>query len=945
MINQRWMGSITAIMIACGAMSMNLVAAEPAATPTAAPAAKAASAKAPAATPVAAKTLPLAVPAGSPEKVTATEGFTEYKLANGMQVVLFPDQSKPTIVVNVTVRVGSRDENYGETGMAHLLEHLLFKGTPKNPDIDSNFNKRGMRSNGSTWLDRTNYFETFQASDENLEWAIQMEADRLVNSFVAKKDLDSEMTVVRNEYERGENDPAGALIKSMQSVAYDWHNYGNSTIGNRSDIENVKIENLQAFYRMYYQPDNATLLVAGKFDEAKVLALVQKYFGAIPKPTRKLPVLWTVEPTQDGERMVTVRRKGDIQYVMLGYKLPSALNPDSGALSVLSFVQTNSPSGRLHKALVETGKAAEVFGFTLSGKDGCLQIFGAVVKKGEAIGPVQDELIKLVEEFKDTTTTAEELDRAKKNFANTAERTLNNHEILGVRMSDYIAYGDWRTFFLVRDNIQAVTADQVKEAAGKYFRRDNRVVGLFQPEDNPQRAVIPAAVSAAEALKNFKPKAAVAEAEAFDPSQANIDARTKRIQIGGLKVALLSKKTRGETVYFDARFHSGDEKSLFGKSSVRSMTGAMLSRGTTKYTRAQLKDEFTKLKVAGGVSGLGAGFQTTKLNLVEAIKLAALVMKEPSFPESEFQQLVKQELTGLEEQKSEPQSLLAVAMGKHFNTYPKGDVRYASDFAEEEEEIKAVTLQQLKDFHKAFYAANTGEISVVGDFDEAAVIQAIKEAFGDWKGGMPYTRITRGYSDAPAVNKAFETPDKANAVFSARISVNMQDEDPDYPALYIANYILGGGAGFESRLTKRIRVKDGLSYGVGSRLSVSSRERGGSWSVFAISAPQNTAKVEAAMQEELARALKDGFTEAELTSAKSGALQQRAGQRAQDSGVAGTWVSYLELGRTFAFNKAMDDKIQALKVEDLNAALRKYIDPAKLTIMKAGDFAKGGAAK
>jgi zinc protease len=247
----------------------------------------------------------------APEKVTSVEGITEYKLANGLRVLLYPDQSKPTVTVNMTYMVGSRHENYGETGMAHLLEHLLFKGTPKNPGIDKEFNKRGMRSNGSTWLDRTNYFELFQATDENLNWALQMEADRMVNSFVAKKDLDAEMTVVRNEYERGENSPFQVLLKRSQSIAYDWHNYGNSTIGNRSDIENVKIENLQAFYRMYYQPDNAVLLVAGKFDEAKTLQLIAQYFGAIPKPARVLPKLWTVEPTQDGERSFVVRRLQD----------------------------------------------------------------------------------------------------------------------------------------------------------------------------------------------------------------------------------------------------------------------------------------------------------------------------------------------------------------------------------------------------------------------------------------------------------------------------------------------------------------------------------------------------------------------------------------------------------------------------------------------------------
>ncbi|HEX8403032.1 MAG TPA: pitrilysin family protein, partial [Duganella sp.] len=264
-------------------------------------------------------TLPKGVTSGP-----SVEGISEYRLPNGLKVLLFPDTSKPTVTVNVTYLVGSRHENYGETGMAHLLEHMMFKGAPHNRDITKQFAERGMQFNGTTSLDRTNYYEVFQAAGDNLPWALQMEADRMTGSFIARKDLDSEMTVVRNEYESGENSPSSVLMKRLQSVAYDWHSYGRSTIGNRSDIENVGIGNLQAFYKTWYQPDNAVLLVAGKFDVKQTLALIAQKFGAIPRPRRELPKFWTVEPTQDGERSFEVRRQGDVQIVAVGYHVPSA---------------------------------------------------------------------------------------------------------------------------------------------------------------------------------------------------------------------------------------------------------------------------------------------------------------------------------------------------------------------------------------------------------------------------------------------------------------------------------------------------------------------------------------------------------------------------------------------------------------------------------------------
>src|SRR3954468_4794090 len=232
-----------------------------------------------------------------PQKVQAIEGVTEYRLANGLRVLTLPDPGIDTITVHITYLVGSRHEGYGEKGMAHLLEHMLFKGSKRYPDVKEQFTQRGARWNGTTSSDRTTYFESFAATSAKLEWARGLEADRMVNSFVRKSDLDSEMTVVRNEFEMGENNPGSVLFQRMQQLAFPWHNYGNPIIGQRSDIEQVPIDKLQAFYRTWYQPDNAVLIVAGRFDEQKVLPLIERNFGSIPKPKRVLPEFYTQEPT------------------------------------------------------------------------------------------------------------------------------------------------------------------------------------------------------------------------------------------------------------------------------------------------------------------------------------------------------------------------------------------------------------------------------------------------------------------------------------------------------------------------------------------------------------------------------------------------------------------------------------------------------------------------
>jgi zinc protease len=867
----------------------------------------------------------------------AVEGITEYRLPNGLKVLLFPDASRPTVTVNVTYMVGSRHENYGETGMAHLLEHLMFKGSRKNPNITGQFADRGMQFNGTTALDRTNYYEVFQASPDNLQWALQMEADRMTHSFIAKKDLDSEMTVVRNEYESGENSPGGVLMKRMQSVAYDWHSYGRSTIGNRSDIENVRIGNLQAFYRTWYQPDNAVLLVAGKFDPAATLGQISRLFGAIPKPKRTLPAFWTVEPTQDGERSFAVRRQGDVQIVAIGYKVPSALHDDTDVMSFGSEILGTGASGRLHKLLVETGKASQVFSFGQTGYAPGMQVFGAMVKKGEPIEPVRAALTEAVEGFAKHPPTKEEMERVRLGYLNDFERSLNDPQQVGVALSEVIALGDWRLFFTGRERVKTVSAAEVAAVAGRYLKRDNRVTGTFVPEDVLQRAVIPAAPTVASLLKDFKPLASTLKSENFEPTQDNIMKRTTLTTAGGIKLALLPKKNRGEAVTVELRMHYGDEKNLFGKGAVAGLTGAMLMRGSTKYDRVQLADAFDRLKISGSTRR----FETTRSNLAEALRLVAHVLKEPAFPAAEFDQLRKQLLVGLESGRSEPQEVAARALSQHFNLYPRGDVRAATSIDEDIADLKAAKLEDLRAFHSAYYGAAPAEMAIVGDFDATTIVPLVDQLFGKWKAPAAVAPILSRHAEIAPMQKVIDTPDKENGFYTSRINLDLNQDDLDYPALMLANYIFGEG-GLKSRLIDRIRQKEGLSYGGGSELVPGSLDRAGLFAISAIAAPQNLHRVDVAVRQELTRAVKDGFTAAELTGAKSGLLQQRVQNRSDDGALAAGWTTYLYRGKTFEWSREFERKLMAVTLPELNAAFRKAIDPAKLSVVMAGDSSKAG---
>ena len=885
---------------------------------------------------------PAALPAGV-EKITSVEGITEYRLKNGLRVLMFPDQSKQTITVNITYLVGSKHENYGETGMAHLLEHLVFKGTPKHTNIPEELTSHGTRPNGSTWYDRTNYYETFAATEENLKWALDLESDRMINSFIAKKDLDSEMTVVRNEFEMGENDPFGVLLERVYSTAYLWHNYGKSTIGSRADIENVPIDRLQAFYRRYYQPDNAVLLVAGKIDEAKTLAMVADYFGKLPKPDRVLQKIWTDEPTQDGERSVVVRRVGDVQLVASAYHVPGSSHADTAAVNALLQILTEQPAGRLHKALVESKKAAAVFGFPYIFGEPSLFMVGAQLRQEQSLDEARDIMLKVVEDLAKNPVTKEEVERAKTNLLKEIELKLNSVEDVGLEMSEWIGYGDWRLLFITRDRIRKLTPEDVQRVATTYLKQSNRTLGQFIPTAKPDRAEVPANPDVLALVKDYKGDAKVAEGEAFDPTPANIESRAVRASAAGIKYTFVTKKTRGNTVVANLTLHFGDEKSLMNRQTAGGLAGSMLMRGTAKHTRQQIKDEFDKLKarvnVDGGATSAVASIETTRENLPAVMKLVAEILREPSFPADEFEQLKQEQLAEVEAQRSEPTQMAITEGMRHLRPYPKGHVNYVATADETIADLKAVTLDQVKKFYADFYGAGNGELAVVGDFDEKEVAKLTGDLLGGWKSKMPYARIETKFQDVAAINRNLEAPDKANAFFIAGQNLNLRDDDPDFPALVLGNYMLGGGF-LNSRLAVRIRQKEGLSYGVGSQLEAGSLDKAGFFGGFAIYAPQNRDKLEAAFKEEIAKALKEGFTAEEIAAAKKGWLQSRQVSRAQDGELAGRLRSYTFINRTLAWDADLEKKVEALTPDQITAALRKHIDPAKISIIKAGDFAK-----
>ena len=890
-----------------------------------------------------AQTLPSGV-----QKVISIEGVTEYAFPNGLHVLLFPDNSKPKTTVNVVYKVGSRNEGYGETGMAHLLEHMVFKTSKSGREVFKELTDRSSGSfNGTTSYDQTMYFETFNASDDNLRWALQLESDRMVNMTMLKKDLDSEMTVVRNEMESGENSPINVLHERVLAAAYNFHNYGKTVIGARTDVERVPITNLAVFYEKYYQPDNADLIIAGQFDESKALAMVADTLGNIPRPKRVLTQPYTVEPTQEGERSVTLRRVGNVQGIIAAYHIPAALHPDMAPLWVMAQVLGAPQTGRLYKALVDSQKAVAASMSAEDDHDPGVALAFAQLKPEQSIDDAQQILLKTIEGFAGEPPTQEEVDRAKARILKNIELAFTNSQTMAIMIGGDVGNGDWRGFFLLRDEVGKVTPADVERVAKIYLKSSNRTLGEFIPTATPDRAEIPATPDPAARFKDYKGGDTIQQGEVFDPTPQNIEARVIRATLpNGLKLVMFPKKTRGGTVVVAMNVRFGDEKSLFGKSTAGELAGAMLMRGTKTKNRQQIQDETDRLKaqisVGGDDESISANVRTIEANLGDSLRFVRELMREPSFPASEFDLIRQQRIAQAEAGKTEPNNLASLEMSRYFNArYPRGDVRYVSTLDEDIEELKKTTVEDAKQFYRQFYGAGEGEIVVSGQFDPDQIKKLTFDLFGDWKSASRYQRITNSYARLEAINRKIETPDKQNAIFLIGMPLKMNEDDPDAAALSIAGMVFGGSP--NSRLFQRIRVKDGLSYGAGATFSMPAKDDNGRMSGYAIAAPQNTPKVETDFNEELARALKDGFTADEVEKAKKTWLDQRMQERTEEGRVAAILSSRERWGRTLQWDAKREAAVSALTPQQVNDAFKRYVDSQSISIVKGGDFKKVGA--
>ena len=875
-------------------------------------------------------------------------GLEEYKLGNGLTVLLGQRTAAPVVTVNMVYRVGSRNEAVGYTGATHFLEHMMFKGTNKfdplkRHGLDDVLKKVGGINNATTSYDRTNYYEV--VPKDSLALCLDLEADRMRHLLLRESDRQAEMTVVRNELERGEDEPAQLIEQLTFATAFREHPYHHPVIGWRSDVEGVPTSRLRKFYEDFYWPNNATLVVIGDFNKAEALKMIVEKFSAIPSARAPLPPVYTVEPPQEGERRFVVSRGKDLARVMIAFHTPRGLDRATFPLDVLAKVLGgNRKSSRLYKRLVETGLASECYAINYTLKDPGLFMVSATLQPGvdpnKVEDAIEDELKKVVAE----KITAAELSQAISALSKGFRLSLSDPMMLAQSLTEGIAVGSWTWWAAYPQTITTVSAAEVQLAAKRFLQENNRTVGYYMPKDYKIADSQPAdnvnTIPSAQVVETVQPtetkKAPVKRAATWQE-------RVERVKLPNGLTALLAPVSSGAlrgTVAVAGKLRAGDYFAPAGKTALADLTAELLSYGTAHFNKEEIASQLDQmgasLEFENGTFFHDFDTEVTAEDLPRMLKLLASEIKEPLFKEEDFALVKKLSAASLQEKMVDTAE---VAWNKlTAELYKPGTVYYSPSFEKQIEELNNISLDEVKSYHKKYYTPNNMVIAFIGDFDPTELESQLKANFGDWPAGETTTiKVDEGVVRTEGRNNTVSCPlpDKANVDIAIGKPVATSLKAPDYLAAMIGNAVLGYDS-FACRLAP-VRDRLGLTYSISSRIS----EPHYPYSPWSIDLSVNPANVDRSIQvvDKLVNDFASGgITQAELVNEQSHlAGVYQVGLRSYRA-MARKLADYEQLGLPVSYMDSFGSRVGKVNLKEVNEAVRRYFTLKGATTARAGTF-------
>ena len=870
------------------------------------------------------------------EYVKESGGIKEYKMtSNNLRVLLKKDKSAPVATFMVTYEVGSRNEAIGYTGSTHLLEHLMFKGsrkfnTTKGNSVFQTLQSLGARMNATTWLDRTNYFAVLPS--EHLESLIEIEADRMRNAWIKEEDRQSEMTVVRNEFERGQNSPSGVLDEHIWATAYHAHPYHHSTIGWKEDIENVSIERLKEFYDTFYWPNNATAIAIGDFEEKDALAMIKKHFGKIRKSTKPIPEVYTAEPEQEGIRTVTLKRAGQQGIVGVAHKTPSATNKDAAAFMVLSSILSSGKNSRFYKNITDKGLTTSIYIWDSLFKDPGLFTVYANLSPDVKHKTVESLIIQEYEKIKTDGVTEAEVKKAQTQLVAAMKFSQDGSYAIASGLNEAIASGDWTLYTTYSEKIKNVTKEDVQRVVVEYFKEDLSTVGYFIPKNKGAQGE--RAITSAKELEKIKKKYITgAEEESLS---------SKIVQSEPISGVRLFSLERGSgVVTMQGSFLGGDVYSNENRR-VSDMVASMLDQGTKNMSKFEISEKLesvgARLNFFNGQARVGFSGKFLEEDTEMVFEIMADQIKNPLFSEQELEKVKKRAIAGYKRSKESTRgnamnNMLEAFYGKDHQNSPTNPDQAIED-------IKNITAQNLEEYHRKNYGTGSMVIVVVGDIKHQELEKMVKEGFGGWKKSPLNTKQEERVASKKAGKVYLTMQDKTSTDFLVGTALEIDRYHPDYLPLYLGTHTLGGN--FSARLMQTVRVKEGLTYGINSSLSGFGNGNDGYWMVGGTFAPQLLSKGESSTLREVKLWLEKGITQKELDVTKSTLTGGFQVGFDTTGGLASGILSAVVTHNSLEYLDSYPEQVKKITLDQVNEAIKKYITLDGLYRVAAGSIDQDG---
>jgi zinc protease len=929
---------------------------------------------------------------GSPVKVGEVKEVSEYKLANGLRVLIAENHSAPVATLLVIYRVGSRNEGVGYTGSTHFLEHMLFKGTDqhnaeKGNGMDDLLTQIGAHWNATTWFDRTSYYEV--VPNDFLELCIELEADRMRNLRLRQEDRDSEMSVVRNELERGENHPEEALEKELYAIAFREHPYHHPTIGWRSDVEGVPMERLREFYDTFYWPDNATVIALGDFKREDALDMINHHFGKIKKAPKPIPLVYTTEPAQEGERRFEVSRVGDMPRVWAGYHVPEAVHADNYAIAAMRQLlgSTYERSSRLYKRLIDTSMANEVFARHDDLRDPGLFIVGATINPGIELGDVEKALFEEIERLAVEPCSDDELKRIKASNLKGTILAKADPSSLAFMLGEAESKADWKWLMEYDDKFELVTKEDIMRVAREYFSRRNRTVGHFLPKvgeggeqlgsgedfcdedlngeemdfdpsdlDRSAESAGSAAAAGHEQLAAMEPLYTKKEIKGFlqlNPTPVAVTFKNKttssytskvrkEILPNGMTVLLMQNPgTQSLALSFNIR--AGRYFTYDMPSSPAELVGDLLPHGSKSYDKIKIAEILEEMGCPGGLEffvdnyRIGLGAQLVVADLPQYLDLLNDVVRNPLLAEDELVKTKVDWNARFVESKMNTRSMAWNRLRQEL--YAKDHPFYDKLFDEQVAELEGVTSETLHSVHKKYFSPANTIITLVGDIDLDHSLKLITQRFGDWKGEKARD-IVMPKVCLPESARRLEIylPEKASVDMVMAHPCDLKRASDDFYAARIGNAALGQDT-ITSRLGQVVRDKAGLTYGIYSTFS-DTAFGGAPWTVSLSSNPKNVERALQLIEVTLNEYLSKGISKEDLAKESGRALGAFKVGLSSSMGIGRVLTEFEFLGLGVEELDRIQERYMSLTKEKVDAAMKRYFHPEKSITVLSGTLVK-----